>query len=162
MQIEVIQNKIFEIRGQKVMLDFDLAEMYEVETKVLNQSVKRNIARFPEDFMFRLTKEEWGYFQLMHIIGPKDKTNWSQNVTSSKRHRGAAYAPYAFTEHGVTMLASILKSERAVQVNIAIVRAFIALRQLAMNYKEVEKKIEILEEKYDMQFFWISTKCYKN
>lgn len=151
MQIEIIQNKIFEIRGEKVMLDFDLAALYEVETKVLNQSVKRNIQRFPEDFMFRLTKEEWGYWQLTNIIN-EHSDNWSQNVTSSKKHRGATYAPYAFTEHGVTMLAGVLRSERAVLVNIAIVRAFIALRQMALNYKEIELKIEQLQDKYDMQF----------
>lgn len=132
------------------MLDFDLAEMYEVETKRLNEQVKRNIIRFPEDFMFQLTKEEWGYLQLQILTQPERMR--SQNATASQKKRNISITPYAFTEHGVTMLASILKSERAAQVNIAIIRAFIALRQLAMNYKEVEKKIEQLEDKYDMQF----------
>lgn len=99
------------------MLDFDLAELYGVETRVFNQAVKRNAERFPGDFMFRLTEEEW---------------NSSQTVMSSKKHRGKAYLPYAFTEHGVTMLASVLKSEKAVKMSIAIVRAFIALKQLAI------------------------------
>jgi len=90
MQLQVIQQKIFEIRDQKVMLDFDLGELYVVETKVLNQAVKRNIERFPADFMFRLTKKEWNDLR-------------SQIVTSSRKHRGATYLPYAFTEHGITM-----------------------------------------------------------
>jgi phage regulator Rha-like protein len=117
------------------MLDFDLAELYEVETKVLNQAVKRNIDRFPDDFMFKLTKEEW-------------RSQRSQFVTfeieQGKYHK---YLPYAFTEHGVTMLASVLKSQKAVQMNIAIVRAFIALRQYALNYKELAGQINELREK---------------
>jgi hypothetical protein len=152
MQPELIQNKIYEIRGQKVMLDFDLAELYEVETRRLNEQVKRNISRFPKDFMFQLSKEEWGKIQLSLTISNKENQNWSQFATSSKKHRGAAYAPYAFTEHGVTMLASVLRSEKAVQVNIAIVRAFVALRNLSMHYKDIAQKLAELEEKYDMQF----------
>ena len=125
MNLTVIQNKIYEIRNQKVMLDFDLAELYEVETKVLNQAVKRNISRFPKDFMFRLDTEEWSVLR-------------SQNVTlEAGRGKFPKYLPFAFTEHGVTMLASVLKSEKAVKMNIAIVRAFIALRELALNYKEL-------------------------
>jgi len=116
-QPSVIQNKIYEIRGQKVMLDFDLAEMYEVETRVLNQSVKRNIERFPEDFRFQLTEFE---MQLMS----------SQFVMTSKSKRPNSALPYAFTEHGVTMLSSVLRSTIAIQVNIQLVRAFIAIRQM--------------------------------
>jgi phage regulator Rha-like protein len=116
-QPSIIQNKIYEIRGQKVMLDFDLAEMYEVETRVLNQSVKRNIERFPEDFMFQLTEFEW---QMMS----------SQIVMTSKSKRPNSALPYAFTEHGVTMLSSVLRSAIAIQVNIQLVRAFIAIRQM--------------------------------
>jgi len=101
MQLSVIQNKIFEIRGQKVMLDFDLAVLYEVETKRLNEQVKRNINRFPEDFMFRLTKEEWGYFQLQMELQADSMR--SQFATTSQNKRTAATTPYAFTEHGVTM-----------------------------------------------------------
>lgn len=116
-QPSVIQHKIYEIRGQKVMLDFDLAEMYEVETRVLNQSVKRNIERFPEDFMFQLTEFEW---QIMS----------SQIVMTSKSKRPNSALPYAFTEHGITMLSSVLRSTIAIQVNIQLVRAFIAIRQM--------------------------------
>ena len=116
-QPSVIQHKIYEMRGQKVMLDFDLAEMYEVETRVLNQSVKRNIERFPEDFMFQLTEFEW---QIMS----------SQIVMTSKSKRPNSALPYAFTEHGITMLSSVLRSTIAIQVNIQLVRAFIAIRQM--------------------------------
>lgn len=143
MELIAIQNKIYEIRGQKVMLDFDLADLYEVETKVFNQAVKRNMQRFPDDFMFQLSKKEWDVL----VSG-----NSSQFVTGSQKHRGSAYLPYAFTEHGVTMLASILRSEKAVKVNIAIVRAFIALREMAMHYKELAQKIEELEKKYNKHF----------
>ena len=134
------------------MLDFDLAVLYEVGTKVLNQAVKRNITRFPNDFMFQLTKEEWGYLSLQFALSETQDSMRSQIVTASQKKRNVGSLPYAFTEHGVTMLASVLRSERAVQVNIAIVRAFIALREMAMQYKELEKKIGLLEDKFDMQF----------
>jgi hypothetical protein len=132
MQLQAIQQKIFEIRGQKVMLDFDLATLYEVETKVLNQAVKRNIDSFPEDFMFRLSDQE---FQSMR----------SQIVTSKRG--GNRYNPLAFTEHGVTMLASVLKSEKARKMNIAIVRAFIAMRQFVIQYQDLIDQISSLREK---------------
>ena len=131
------------------MLDFDLAELYEVETRVLNQAIKRNIESFPEDFMFRLTKEEW-----------EDMS--SQSVTSSSssqivmmdlpKNRTGKYLPYAFTEHGVTMLASVLKSPKARKMNIAIVRAFIALRKTLLNIENIQNHIQELETKYDKQF----------
>ncbi|MFN7948190.1 MAG: ORF6N domain-containing protein [Blastocatellia bacterium] len=124
------------IRGQKVMLDSDLAELYEVETKVLNQAVKRNLERFPEDFMFQLTTEEAGNLR-------------SQIVTSSPAHGGRRYLPYVFTEQGVAMLSSVLRSERAVQVNIAIMRAFVKLRELMTTHRELSDKITALERKYD-------------
>ena len=114
MELAIIQTKIYTIRNQKVMLDFDLADIYGVQTKVLNQAVKRNISRFPSDFMFQLTKVEIENLR-------------SQFVTSS--WGGSRYLPFAFTEQGVAMLASVLKSEIAIQVNIAIVRAFVAIRQ---------------------------------
>ena len=139
MQLSVIHNKIYEIRGQKVMLDFDLAELYEVETKALNQAVKRNSGRFPKDFMFRLTIEEWQEMR-------------SQFVTASQEKRNTKTTPFAFTEHGVTMLACILRSEKAVKMNLSIVRAFIALRQMAMTYQELTQKIQELEKKYNKQF----------
>jgi|SRR5690554_743803 len=133
METQIVQQKIIEIRGKKVMLDFDLAALYEVETKVFNQAVKRNSARFPEDFMFQLTKEEW-------------ETNWSQFVTSSLKHRGKSYLPYAFTEHGVTMLASVLKSEKAVKMSIAIVRAFISLKEFVQQDNKISLQLQLLKE----------------
>jgi hypothetical protein len=133
----IIQQKIFEIRGEKVMLDFDLALLYEVETRILNQAVKRNISRFPKDFMFQLTKEE------LTIL-------MSQFVTSS--WGGTRKLPHAFTEHGVTMLASVLRSTKAVKMNISIVRAFIALRQIAWQYKDLAEKLLQLENKNNKQF----------
>jgi hypothetical protein len=137
MELQLIQNKIFEIRGQKVMLDFHLAEMYDVETKVLNQSVKRNIKRFPGDFMFQLTNNEYDNLR-------------SQIVTSS--WGGARTLPYAFTEHGVTMLAGVLRSDKAIQINLQIVRTFIALRQFALGYVELNRKIEEFMISTNMQF----------
>lgn len=118
------------------MLDFDLAQLYEVETKALNQAVKRNAERFPKDFMFRLTGEEWQDMR-------------SQTVTASPDKRNTKATPYAFTEHGVTMLASVLRSEKAIKMNIAIVRAFIALRQFAINYKELAEQVKELRGTVD-------------
>ena len=137
MELKLIQQKIHEIRGQKVMLDFDLAELYEVETRVLNQAVKRNIERFPEDFMFQLTKEEWDNLKSQIVI-----SSWG----------GSRFHPNAFTEHGVAMLSGVLRSKKAIEVNISIIRAFIILRQFALNYNELAQKIKELEEKYDHQF----------
>lgn len=135
-----IENSIYEIRGQKVMLDFDLAELYEVETKRINEAVKRNIERFPQKYMFRLTIVEW-------------KNMRSQIATASSQvKRNERITPYAFTEHGVTMLASVLKSAKAIQVNLAIVDAFIALRQFAINFKEIADKLKELENRYNKQF----------
>ena len=120
------------------MLDFDFAELYETETKVLKQAVRRNLNRFPDDFMFELTVKEYNILR-------------SQFVTSNKRG-GTRYLPFAFTEQGVAMLASVINSPKAIEVNISIVRAFVMLRQLALNYKELSEKIKNLEYKYDMQF----------
>ncbi|MBI4946279.1 MAG: ORF6N domain-containing protein [Bacteroidetes bacterium] len=150
MQLQVIQQKIFEVRGQKVMLDFDLAELYEVETRVLNQAVKRNFDIFPDDFMFQLTVNEWE--SIRSQIATATKNNSSQFVMSSRKHRGTVYLPFAFTEHGVTMLANVLKSKKARQTSIAIVRAFIALKQFALNYKELADKIDEIEKKYNKKF----------
>ena len=122
------------------MFDFDLAELYEVETKVLNQAVKRNSSRFPKTFMFRLEIKEWEYMR-------------SQIVTASEqRKRNINITPFAFTEHGVTMLASVLRSSKAIQMNIAIVEAFISLKEFALNYKDIANKILELERKYDKSF----------
>ncbi len=140
MQIEAIQTKIYEIRGLKVMLDYDLAELYEVQTRVLNQAVKRNIKRFPNDFMFQLNKNEWGI-----LI--------SQIVTSKTERRGGTQKlPYAFTEQGVSMLSGILNSDKAIDVNISIMRAFVFIRQYALTHKDLTAKLHELESKYDTQF----------
>jgi hypothetical protein len=136
--IETIERKIFLIRGQKVMLSTDLAVLYGVEPKVLVQAVKRNIERFPDDFMFQLNKEEFSNLK-------------SQIVTSSWGGIRRA-APYAFTEQGVAMLSSVLRSKRAVQVNIAIMRTFVKLRELMASHKDLAKKLSELEKKYDGQF----------
>jgi L-lactate utilization protein LutC len=142
MQLTVIQQKIYEIRGHKVMLDFDLAELYQVETKRLNEQVKRNIERFPDDFMFRLAPEEWEPMRSQNATAlQKSKQRRSQNATASQKKRNITATPYAFTEHGVSMLASVLKSDRAIKMNIAIVRVFIALRQFAINYKDLANQI---------------------
>lgn len=160
---EMIMRKIHFIRGQKVLLDYDLAALYEVETKVLNQAVKRNIDRFPEDFMFRLTLKEWQIVRSQIVTSQnidfhKDTRMRSQSVTSSKDilqvNRKSGITPYAFTEHGVTMLASILKSERAVKMSIAVVRAFIELKRAALQYTEVTEQLKALKQhigKHDVQ-----------
>jgi hypothetical protein len=135
--IERIANKIYFIRETKVMLDRDLAELYGVETKVLKQAVRRNIKRFPNDFMLELTKDEFENLR-------------SQFVTSS--WGGARYLPMAFTEQGVAMLSTVLKSDRAIQVNIQIMRAFTQLRQMLSTHKDLKRKIESMEKKYDQQF----------
>lgn len=135
--IRTIQQQIFWIRNEKVILDADIAALYGVSTKTLVQSVKRNIDRFPTDFMFQLTDEEFQYLR-------------SQFVTSS--WGGRRYPPYAFTEQGVAMLSGILKSKHAVQVNIEIMRAFVYLRRMLGTNKALKKKIESLEKKYDGQF----------
>lgn len=134
------------------MLDFDLAALYEVETKALNQAVQRNIDRFPEDFMFRLTRKEWNNMRSQIVTSYAETTgnqevNSSQIVTSSQKRRRADLLPYAFTEHGVTMLASVLRSDKAVQMNIAIVRAFIALRKFAIQYSEIAEQLKELKHK---------------
>jgi bifunctional pyridoxal-dependent enzyme with beta-cystathionase and maltose regulon repressor activities len=128
MQVQVIQKKIYEIRGQRIMLDFDLAELYEVETRVLNQAVIRNIDLFPEDFMFQLSLNEWEGMS-------------SQIVMTYPLKRPKNALPFAFTEHGVTMLANTLKSKKARLTSIAVVRAFIALKQFALNYNEISDKL---------------------
>ena len=134
MEIAVIQNKIYEIRGQKVMIDRDLAEMYGVQTKALNQAVKRNIERFPEDFMFQLTTEE--------------TQNWkSQIVTTNSIKMGLRRNPDAFTELGVAMLSSVLTSKIAIQVNIGIMRAFVAVRQYLLSANNPTQEIEDLKQR---------------
>lgn len=139
MQVQVIQQKIYEVRGQKVMLDFDLAKLYEVETRILNQAVKRNLDIFPEDFMFQLNGEEWN-------------TMSSQFVMTYPAKRPKTALPFAFTEHGVAMLANVLKSKKARQISVSIIRAFILLKQIALHYRELSDKLNELEDLYNRQF----------
>lgn len=136
---EKIERAIYLIRGEKVMLDRDLALLYEVETKVLNRAVKRNLQRFPLDFMFQLTTEEADVLRCQ--IG-----------TSKKGRGGRRYLPYVFTEQGVAMLSSVLNSERAILVNIEIMRAFVKLRQMLASNTELSRRLDELESKYDKQF----------
>jgi hypothetical protein len=136
--VDRIEKAILLIRGQKVMLDTDLATLYGVETKLLVRAVKRNIDRFPTDFMFQLSKEEFD--------------NLRFHFGTSSDWGGRRYRPYAFTEQGVAMLSSVLRSERAVQVNIEIMRAFIRLRQMLAGHVELARKLDALEKKYDAQF----------
>ena len=142
MDLQIIQNKIFEVRGCRVMLDYHLAELYQVETRALKQAVKRNIERFPSDFMFVLTQEE---ANLLLSIGV------SQNVIPPDYNFGVAM-PMAFTEQGVAMLSSVLRSKVAIEVNISIMRAFVLMRQMAIGYEELSRRIEELEVSTDAQF----------
>ncbi|MEJ7822915.1 MAG: ORF6N domain-containing protein [Chitinophagaceae bacterium] len=143
-----MQNRIYEVRGEKVMLDFDLAELYDVETRVFNQAVKRNIDSFPKDFMFQLTLKEWqNILTSQNVISSSKASQTSQNVISS--WGGRRKLPYAFTEHGVTMLSSILKSPKARKMNIAVVRAFIALRKLVLQKDELAVLFKQLKERID-------------
>ena len=142
MDLQIIQNKIFEVRGCRVMLDYHLAELYQVETRALKQAVKRNIERFPGDFMFVLTQEE---ANLLLSIGV------SQNVIPPDYNFGVAM-PMAFTEQGVAMLSSVLRSKVAIEVNISIMRAFVLMRQMAIGYEELSRRIEDLEVRTDTQF----------
>ena len=144
---EVIEHRICFIRQQKIMLDRDLAELYGIQAKVLNQAVKRNLERFPEDFMFQLTSEE-SELWLGHIYGNRSR---SQFVTL-KRGENIKYQPYAFTEHGILMLSSVLRSERAIAVNIAIMRAFVKLRAILASQKDLMYRLDELEKKYDKHF----------
>ena len=154
MKTEIIQDKIYEIRGEKVMLDFDLAQLYEVETRVFNQTVKRNIDSFPKDFMFRLTKKEWkdmiSQIVISSEIFSKEGTNMtSHSVISSQLKRKLSLPPYAFTEHGVAMLAGVLKSPKARKMNIAIVRAFISLKRLVHSNLSALSLIKELRDRID-------------
>ena len=131
--IQSIQNRIYEIRGERVMLDFDLAGLYEVETKALNQAVKRNIKRFPKDFMFRITISEWQNMR-------------SQSVTASQNKRNTNVTPYAFTEQGVAMLSGILNSDKAISMNIAIMRAFVEVRKVLLKENDLKEQIRQIKE----------------
>ena len=142
MELQPIQSKIYEIRGQRVMLDFDLAELYQVEARTLKQAVRRNIERFPSDFMFEITESEYNYL----------KNSMTSQIVISNERGGRRYMPFAFTEQGVAMLSSVLRSETAIQVNIAIMRAFVAMRnyittttQITAELSEIRAKLALLE-----------------
>lgn len=137
--VERIERKIFIIRHQKIMIDRDLADLYGVETRVLNQAVRRNIKRFPDDFMFQLSKEETEIWK-------------SQIVMTNKERMGLRRRPYAFTQEGIAMLSGVLNSERAIQVNIEIMRTFVKLRQMLSSNAQLSRKFKTLEKKYDKQF----------
>ncbi len=150
-ELKTIEPLILTLRGQKVILDADLAEAYGVQTKVLNQAVKRNAERFPEDFMFRLTREEWNSLKSQPVISnlepirnQEDKGNRSQIVTGSQRHRDPRALPKVFTEHGALMAASVLNSPKAVEMSVFVVRAFVKMReQLAANAEILKRLAEI-------------------
>jgi len=140
MQLQLIQTKIYELRGQKVMLDFDLAELYETETKRLKEAVRRNITRFPSDFMFEISREEY------HSLR-------TQNASlENGRGKYSKFNPFAFTEQGVAMLSSVLGSPQAIEINIQIVRTFVFIRQYALTHKELTDQLKILEDRYNKQF----------
>jgi hypothetical protein len=148
---ENIAQLVLFIRGEKIILDRDLARLYGVTTKALNQAVKRNAARFPADFMFQLTKSEYEDSRSQSVTKVGNASSRSQPVTL-KRGQNIKYFPYAFTEQGVAMLSSVLRSPRAVEVNIAIMRTFVQLRRLMETNRDLAHKIEALEKKYDQQF----------
>jgi ORF6N domain len=156
-----IERRILFLRGQKVMLDFDLAELYSVETRVLNQAVKRNLERFPEDFMFQLTWEETKVLLRSQIvtlagetgeIASKNMRNPRSRIVTLESGQNLKYRPYAFTEQGVGMLSGVLSSPRAVQTHVAIIRAFVQLRQMLASNAGLARKLEALEKKYDAKF----------
>jgi hypothetical protein len=163
---ENLAKLVFLIRGEKVLLDTDLAELYGVEARVLNQSVARNRTRFPDDFMFQLTAEEWAAMRSQTVTASAPKGGKSsQTVTSSlpvagltsqivmsNNRGGRRTLPYAFTEQGVAMLSSVLRSQRAVEVNIAIMRTFVQLRRLMDSNRDLRLRIEAMETRYDEQF----------
>jgi hypothetical protein len=140
MELEQIKSSILEIRGKKVMLDMDLAIIYEVETRVLKQAVRRNIDRFPDDFMFELTKEEWDSLRSQIVMFKTGKGNFPK------------YVPFAFTEQGVSMLSAVLNSKRAVQTSILIIRAFVMMHQFTLTYEELSEKLNELEKLHNQKF----------
>lgn len=138
MELELIKDSILEIRGKRVILDYELAKMYQVENKYLKRTVRNNLKRFPSDFMFELTNEEWD--------------NLRCNFSTSKKQGGTRYLPFAFTEQGVAMLSGLLNSDLAIEVNIKIMRAFVLLRQFALTYHELSEQLHALEQRYDQKF----------
>ena len=146
--IQSIQNRIYEIRGERVMLDRDLAFLYEVETKVLNQAVKRNIRRFPPDFMFQLTKDE--YEDIKFQIESLERLDSSRSqIVTLKNHRGKnlKYLPFVFTEQGFSILSGVINSDKAISMNIAIMRAFVAVRQVLVKESDIREQLKKIKEK---------------
>lgn len=157
--IEAIASRIIILRGERALLDADLAALYGVTTKALNQAVKRNSARFPDDFAFQLSAEEAANLRSQFVISShqpidynKDISNRSQTVTGSQRHRDPRLRPWVFTEHGALMAANLLRSERAVQTSVHVVRAFVRLRQMIATNKDLAQRLDALEARYDRQF----------
>lgn len=152
--IRSIQNRIYELRGERVMLDFDLASIYEVETRVLNQAVKRNIKRFPKDFMFQLKAFE--YENIRYQVNAIKQSSSSQIVMMDKlpQNRTDKYLPYAFTEQGVAMLSGVLNSDKAIKMNIAIMRAFVEIRRIVLSHKDIKKQLQEINKQigsHDLQ-----------
>ena len=145
--VEMIEKKILMIRGEKVMLDADLAEIYGVTTKRLNEQVKRNADRFPADFAFQLTFEEWESLKAL-----TNESNRSQFATGTQKHRDPRFLPWVFTEHGAIMAATVLNSKQAVAMSVYVVRTFIRLRQMLATNKDLARKLADMEKKYDSQF----------
>ncbi len=157
--IQSIQNRIYEIRGERVMLDFDLAALYETETRIFNQAVKRNIKRFPKDFMFQLTSVEWTNLKSQFVTSSTQNTVSQTNtnsiqITNISNWGGTRKLPYAFTEQGVAMLSGILNSDRAIQMNIAIMRAFVEVRKILLQQSDIKEQLKELKDRvsgHDMQ-----------
>ncbi len=145
--IQSIQNRIYEIRGERVMLDFDLAALYEVETKALNQAVKRNAKRFPADFMFRLTLVEWQSIRSQSVTASESTSMRSQIVTASQSKRNTNITPYAVTEQGVAMLSGILNSDKAINMNIAIMRAFVEVRKVLLRQTDLKEQLHEIKQR---------------
>ena len=145
--VAMIERKILLIRGERVMLDADLSELYGVTTKRLNEQVKRNADRFPADFAFQLTSEEWESLKALN-----NESNRSQFATGSQKHRDPRFLPWVFTEHGAIMAATVLNSKQAVAMSVYVVRTFIRLRQMLATHKDLARKLAEMEKKYDAQF----------
>jgi hypothetical protein len=147
-----IEKIIITVRGQRVILDSDLAALYGVSTKALNQAVKRNQERFPGDFAFQLTSGDIEELLRSQNVTSNGRTNRSQFVTGSQKHRDPRFRPYAFTEHGALMAANVLRSARAVEMSVFVVRAFVRLRQWLADHAELSRRLDEMEQKYDSQF----------
>lgn len=144
--IRSIQNRIYEIRGERVMLDFDMAQLYEVETKALNQAVKRNIKRFPKDFMFRLTVDEWDGMR-SQIVTASNSTRLRPKIITAQKRRNTEVTPFAFTEQGVAMLSGVLNSNKAIQMNIAIMRAFVEVRRALLMQSDLKEQLKLIRDR---------------